>query len=97
MLAHSRSNGIAYAAKIINKNLLIRHRKQKYAKVEKDCLALVSAGKSTPKSPERNHQRKPSGLANVHPGVIKMHWAFQDQFSLCGSLTIPGREKSTPC
>lgn len=93
MQATHRVTGNIYAVKIIDKAHIIRHRKVKYATIEKTCLARLGTGNMKgapgPKSPERNHSRKPSGLglATVgHPGIIRMHWAFHDETSLCESV-----------
>ncbi|KAG8908412.1 pkb-activating kinase-like protein [Tulasnella sp. 403] len=85
--ATHRNSGQIYAIKMIDKAHIIRHRKTKYATIEKTCLARLGTGNwkgnSNPKSPERNHQRKASGIGGGgHPGVIKMHWAFHDEMSL---------------
>ncbi|KAG8993622.1 pkb-activating kinase-like protein [Tulasnella sp. JGI-2019a] len=91
--ATHRVNGQTYAVKVIDKSHIIRHRKVKYATIEKTCLARLGAGRwagsavsLASKSPDgRNHSRKPSGLgpgSAGHPGVVRMWWAFHDESSL---------------
>lgn len=98
--ATHRSNNQTYAVKMIDKAHIIRHRKVKYATIEKTCLARLGAGRSngtgnTARSPDtRNHARKPSGLgpnSGGHPGVIRMFWAFHDESSLCEFSLAPSR------
>ncbi|KAI0036871.1 kinase-like domain-containing protein [Vararia minispora EC-137] len=67
-----RESGREYACKVLDKQHLKRHNKLQTALAEKNTLVRLSSG----------HSSSSALPGSGHPGIVRLHYAFQDEWSL---------------
>lgn len=80
-----RESGREYACKVLDKQHLKRHNKLQTAIAEKNTLVRLTSGPPAPNSG--------SGQSG-HPGIVRLHYAFQDEWSLCKFPSLPSNGRS---
>ncbi|KZV76288.1 kinase-like protein [Peniophora sp. CONT] len=68
-----KESGREYACKVLDKQHLKRHNKLQTAIAEKNTLVRLTSGPPAPNS---------GSSQSGHPGIVRLHYAFQDEWSL---------------